>query len=146
MFDFLDWGKNMAITTNELAGVSPFLAYSAGVFFILAALMGVYMLRRVLQKKENDMFVTLLHFVAGATVFALLIMQLVAGNASGDAMHADEAGLLPAALLAVGVVLALGGFVWRNRLNKNRSTKLILVHATAALTAGGVLTLAILEL
>ena len=146
MFDFLDWGNNMAITTNELAGVNPFMGYAAGIFFVLAALMGLYMFVRVLQKKENDMFLTLLHFVAGATVFALLIMQLVAGSASGDPMAPSEVGLLPTALLTVGGVLALGGFVWRNRLNQNRSVKLILVHVISALAAGTLLTIALIEL
>lgn len=146
MFDFLDWGHNMAITTNELAGINPFMGYAAGIFFVLAALMGVYMLIRVIQKKENDMFLTLLHFVAGATVFASLMMQLVAGSASGDPMDPSESGLLLQALLLAGVMLGLGGFVWRQRLRNNRSVMLIYTHAAVGLLTGGVLLIALLEL
>lgn len=53
MFDFLDWGHNMAITTNELAGVNLFMGYAAAIFFVIAALLGVYMLTRVIQKKKT---------------------------------------------------------------------------------------------
>ncbi|PHS73383.1 MAG: hypothetical protein COB22_01440 [Cycloclasticus sp.] len=146
MFDFLDWGHNMGYTTNELAGVNPFMGYAAGVFFVLAALMGVYMLTRVLQKKENDMFLTLLHFVAGATVFALLIMQLIAGSASGDPMQPEESGLLPQALLLSGVMLIVGGFIWRQRLRNNRKVMLIYAHVVGGLITGTVLLISLMEL
>lgn len=146
MFDFLDWGPRMEITTNELAGVNPFMAYAAGVFFVLAALMGGYMLYRVMQKKENDMFLTLLHFVSGATVFALLMMQLVAGSASGDPMSPEESGMLLRALLLSGMMLLLGGFIWRQRLRKKRWTGLIYAHVLTGLLTAYVLFTALLEL
>ena len=146
MFDWLDWGSNMAITTNELAGVNPFMGYAAGIFFFIAAVLGVYMFLRVLKKKENELLVTLFHFVSGATVFALLIMQLIAGSASGDPMQPHEAGTLLEALVLAGVTLTLGGFVWRQRLRKNRSLKLIYVHVVVALVAGGVLYYSLIEL
>jgi len=146
MFDFLDWGRHMEMTTNELAGVNPFMAYGAGVFFVLAALMGGHMLYRVFQNKENDMFLTLLHFVSGATVFALLIMQLVAGSASGDPMSPEESGMLPRALLLSGMMLLLGGFIWRQRLRKKRWTGLIYAHVLTGLLTAYVLFAALLEL
>jgi len=146
MFDWWDWGHSMEITTNELAGVNPFMGYAGGVFFVIAALMGVYMLTRVLQKKENDMFVTLLHFVSGATVFMMMVMQIIAGSASGDPMQPEEAGLLPQALLLSGVMLILGGVIWRDRLRKKRSLMLIYSHVAVGLVTGGVLVIALLEL
>ena len=146
MFDFLDWGSNMAITTNELAGVNPFMGTAAGIFFVLAALMGVYMLIRVIKKKENDLLVTLFHFVSGASVFALLMMQIVAGSASGDPMHPDESGLLPQALLMSAVMLALGGFIWRQRLRNNRSVKLIYAHVVVGLLTGALVWISIIQM
>jgi len=146
MFDFLDWGSNMAITTNELAGVNPFMGTGAGISFVLAALLGVYMLIRVIKKKENDLLVTLFHFVCGAGVFAMLMMQIVAGSASGDPMHPDESGLLPQALLMSVVMLALGGFIWRQRLRKNRSVKLIYTHVVAGLLTGVLLWISIFQM
>jgi predicted membrane channel-forming protein YqfA (hemolysin III family) len=146
MFDWMDWGKNMGYTTNELAGVNPFMGYAGGIFFIIAAVLGIYMFTRVLQKKENDMFVTLLHFVAGATVFMMMVMQLIAGSASGDPMHPEEAGLLLEALLLSGIMLSLGGFIWRDRLNKKRTSMLIYAHVVGGLITGAVLTFALIEL
>jgi hypothetical protein len=104
------------------------------------------MFTRVLQKKENDMFVTLLHFVAGATVFMMMVMQLIAGSASGDPMHPEEAGLLLEALLLSGIMLSLGGFIWRDRLNKKRTSMLIYAHVVGGLITGAVLTFALIEL
>ncbi|PCH84286.1 MAG: hypothetical protein COB26_08205 [Piscirickettsiaceae bacterium] len=146
MFDFLDWGHNMAITTNELAGVNLFMGYAAAIFFVIAALLGVYMLTRVIQKKENDMFITLLHFVAGATVFMMIMMQLVAGSASGDPMHPDESGFLPQVLMLSGVMLILGGFIWRQRLRERRKVMLIYSHVAVGLLTGGLLFLSLVEL
>jgi hypothetical protein len=146
MFDWLDWGHNMRITTNELAGVNPFMGNAAGVFFIIAAVLGAYMFTRVLQKKENDMFITLLHFVAGATVFMMLIMQLIAGSASGDPMHPSESGMLPQALLLAGLMLVLGGFIWRERLRSNRPAMLVYAHVAVGLLTGGVLLISLMEL
>lgn len=146
MFDWLDWGHNMRITTNELAGVNPFMGNAAGVFFVIAAVLGAYMFTRVLQKKENDMFITLLHFVAGATVFMMLIMQLIAGNASGDPMHPSESGMLPQALLLAGLMLVLGGFIWRERLRSNRPAMLVYAHVAVGLLTGGVLLISLMEL
>ncbi len=146
MFDFLDWGSNMAITTNELAGVNPFMGTGAGISFIIAALLGVYMFIRVIKKKENDVLVTLLHFVAGAGVFAMMMMQLVAGSASGDPMYPEESGSLPQALLMSAVMLALGGFIWRQRLRKNRSVRLIYAHVVFGLLTGAVLWISIFQM
>ena len=146
MFDWLDWGHSMEITTNELAGVNPFMGYAGGVFFVIAALIGAYMLTKVIQKKENGMFVTLLHFVSGATVFMMMVMQLVAGSASGDPMQPVESGWLPQALLLSGVMLVLGGVIWRDRLRQKRSLILIYSHVAMGLVTGGVLTLALLDL
>ncbi|HIL93741.1 MAG TPA: hypothetical protein EYG47_02785 [Cycloclasticus sp.] len=146
MFDWLDWGHNMRITTNELAGVNPFMGNAAGVFFVIAAVLGAYMFTRVLQKKENDMFITLLHFVAGATVFMMLIMQLIAGSASGDPMDPSESGMLPQALLLAGLMLVLGGFIWRERLRSNRPAMLVYAHVAVGLLTGGVLLISLMEL
>ncbi|ORU93678.1 MAG: hypothetical protein A6F70_06330 [Cycloclasticus sp. symbiont of Bathymodiolus heckerae] len=146
MFDWWDWGYSMEKTTDALAGINPFMGYAGGVFFVLAALMGIYMFTQVLQKKENGMFITLLHFASGATVFMMLVMQLVAGSASGDPMHPHESGLLPQALWLSLVMLCLGGFIWRNRLRKNRSAMLIYSHVFVGLVTGGVLGYALLEL
>ncbi len=146
MFDWLDWGHSMEITTNELAGVNPFMGYAGGIFFVIAALIGVYMLIKVMQKKENDMFVTLLHFVSGATVFMMMVMQLIAGSASGDPMQPGESGWLPQALLLSGVMLVLGGVIWRDRLRQKRSLMLIYSHVVMGLVTGGVLALALLDL
>lgn len=146
MFDFLDWGHNMGFTTNELAGVNLFMGYGAAVSFVIAALLGVYMLIRVIQKKENDMLLTLFHFVAGATVFALIMMQLVAGSASGDPMHPDESGFLPQSLLMALAMLGLGGFIWRQRLRMRRSHMLIYTHVVVGLLTGGLLFFSLVEL
>ncbi|ORU90670.1 MAG: hypothetical protein A6F71_06855 [Cycloclasticus sp. symbiont of Poecilosclerida sp. M] len=146
MLDWMDWGKNMGYTTNELAGVNPFMGYAGGVFFVIAALLGLYMLTGVIRKKENDMLVTLLHVVAGATVFMMMVMQLIAGSASGDPMHPDEAGMLLEALMLSGVMLTLGGFIWRDRLRMKRSLMLIYSHAVGGLVTGVVLTMALIEL
>ncbi|HIG78496.1 MAG TPA: hypothetical protein EYQ47_00470 [Cycloclasticus sp.] len=146
MFDWLDWGHNMRITTNELAGVNPFMGNAAGVFFVIAAVLGAYMFTRVLQKKENDMFITLLHFVAGATVFMMLVMQLIAGSASGDPMDPSESGMLPQALLLAGLMLILGGFIWRERLRSNRPAMLVYAHVAVGLLTGGVLLISLMEL
>ncbi|HIL93244.1 MAG TPA: hypothetical protein EYG47_00210 [Cycloclasticus sp.] len=146
MFDWLDWGHNMRITTNELAGVNPFMGNAAGVFFVIAAVLGAYMFTRVLQKKENDMFITLLHFDAGATVFMMLVMQLIAGSASGDPMDPSESGMLPQALLLAGLMLILGGFIWRERLRSNRPAMLVYAHVAVGLLTGGVLLISLMEL
>ncbi|ORU91699.1 MAG: hypothetical protein A6F72_02865 [Cycloclasticus sp. symbiont of Poecilosclerida sp. N] len=146
MFDWLDWGNNMRITTNELAGVNSFMGNAAGVFFVIAAILGVYMLTRVLQKKENDMFITLLHFVAGATVFMMLVMQLIAGSASGDPMSPEESGILPSALLLASLMLVLGGFIWKARLSQSRPVMLVYAHVTVGVITGGVLYFALIEL
>jgi len=146
MFDWWDWGYSMEKTTNELAGINPFMGYAGGIFFIMAALLGFYMLVQVIQKKENGMFITLLHFTCGATVFMMMVMQLVAGSASGDPMHPEESGMLPRALLLSGVMLVLGGVIWRNRLRESRSTMLIYSHVAVGFVTAGVLGYALLEL
>jgi CHASE2 domain-containing sensor protein len=104
------------------------------------------MFTRVLQKKENDMFITLLHFVAGATVFMMLVMQLIAGSASGDPMDPSESGMLPQALLLAGLMLILGGFIWRERLRSNRPAMLVYAHVAVGLLTGGVLLISLMEL
>jgi hypothetical protein len=104
------------------------------------------MFTRVLQKKENDMFITLVHFVAGATVFMMIVMQLIAGSASGDPMHPDESGLLPRALLLAGLMLVLGGFIWKERLSNNRPAMLVYAHVVVGLVTGGVLFFALMDL
>lgn len=146
MFDWWDWGHSMEKTTDALAGINPFMGYAGGIFFIIGAVLGLYMLVQVIKKKENDMFITLLHFVSGATVFMMIVMQLIAGSASGDPMHPSESGSLPQALLLAGVMLAVGGFIWRNRLNNKRSVMLIYAHVVGGIITGTVLTIALLEL
>lgn len=92
------------------------------------------------------MFITLLHFVAGATVFMMIMMQLVAGSASGDPMHPDESGFLPQVLMLSGVMLILGGFIWRQRLRERRKVMLIYSHVAVGLLTGGLLFLSLVEL
>jgi hypothetical protein len=76
----------------------------------------------------------------------MLIMQLIAGSASGDPMQPHEAGTLLESLILAGITLTLGGFIWRERLRKNRSLRLIYVHVSTALVTGGVLYYSLIEL
>lgn len=136
MFEFLDWGHNMQFTTNELAGVNPFMGYSAGVSYVVGAILGLYMLSRVLKKKENTVLVTLCHVAAGTLAFLALLMQLMAGNASGDTMRPDTIEGLPTGLLYIGITLGIGGFIWRDRLRHKRSLRLIIAHVSVAALSG----------
>src|ERR1044071_1517504 len=101
------------------------MIYIALVLFAIAALIGIYLLSFVLQKKETPKSVALVHGAVAATALVLVII------------HTVKTGADIWQIIALFVLTALGGIVLfvRDIMGKSLPKSLALVHGLLAVAS-----------
>jgi hypothetical protein len=101
------------------------MIYTAIGTFALAAIMGIYLLTFILQKKETPKAIALLHGLFAAIALVLLIIYTVKTGA--DLVQS----------IVLFILAALGGFVLfvRDLMGKSLPKALAIVHGLLAVTA-----------
>ena len=101
------------------------LIYTAIVLFAIAAMIGLYLISFVLQKKETPKGIVITHGLFAATALVLVIVHTV--NTGADLVQ----------VIALFVVAALGGIIMfaRDIMGKSIPNALAVVHGLLAVTA-----------
>jgi hypothetical protein len=101
------------------------LIYTAIAMFAIAALIGVYLISFVLQKKETPKAVAITHGLLAATALVLVIIHTV--NTGADLIQ----------VIVLFVITALGGIVLfaRDIMGKSLPKGLAIVHGLLAVTS-----------
>jgi hypothetical protein len=98
------------------------MIYSAIVIFAVAAMIGVYLLSFVIQKKETPKAVAIVHGLLAATALVLLIV------------HTAKTGADLVQVIVIFVIAALGGIVLfvRDVMGKSLPKALAIAHGLIA--------------
>jgi hypothetical protein len=100
------------------------LIYAAIVIFAVAAMIGIYLLSFVIQKKETPKSVAIVHGILAATALTLLIVHTA--NTGADLIQT----------ITIFVIAALGGIVLfvRDLTGKSLPRALAIAHGLIAVT------------
>jgi hypothetical protein len=100
------------------------MIYTAIVLFAIAALIGMYLLSLVLQKKETPKALAIVHGIFAATALILLIIHTV--NTGANLIQA----------IVLFVIAALGGFILftRDVMGKSLPKALAVIHGLLAVS------------
>jgi hypothetical protein len=101
------------------------LIYTAIALFAVAALIGIYLISFVLQKKETPKAIAVVHGLLAATALILVIV------------HTVQTGADLVQVIALFVITALGGIVLfaRDIMGKSLPKALAVVHGLLAVTS-----------
>jgi hypothetical protein len=100
------------------------MIYTAIAIFAVAAMIGLYLISFVLQKKETPKAIAVVHGLLAATALILLIIHTI--NTGADLVQ----------VIVIFVITALGGFVLfaRDLMGKSLPKALAVAHGLLAVT------------